>query len=394
MKIGYYYHVPGQMKDGSIYMPGYQAVFLDALASRCEELVCFLHSPLEEERPLMDTRLKSRNVRLVDLGPHRRAFCQILRAGCLVRKVRENFKGLDLLLLRGPSPLLPEFSKQAVKIPRALLLVGDYTLGVAELPGSRLRRILIHAWAKMNRKKQDEAAGKALTFVNNRQLFNALKAKAARLREIRTSTIKREDFFERLDTCQSKPIRLLCAGRMDLSKGLEDIVEAVHRLVSQKRDVVLDFVGPDAVKAPVWEKVKMLAEEKGLQDRVLYHGNKAVGSELLEFFRKADVFVFASRASFEGFPRVLWEAMASSLPVVATRVGSIPDYADSAVVLVEPKRPDLLAQAIVSVLDHPEQRKKMIVSGRELAEQSSVDVQAQNMIREMELWVHESNREH
>ncbi len=393
MKIGYYYHVPGLVKDGGIYTPGYQAIFLEALANRCEELVCFLHSPAEDERLLMDTRLTAQNVRLIDLGPHRRAVCQILRAGCIVRGVRKKFKGLDLLLLRGPSPLLPEFSKQALKIPCALLLVGDYALGVPELPGSWFRRLLIYAWAKINRKEQDRAAGKALTFVNNRQLFNELKTKAARLREIRTSTVNRKDFYDRPDTCQGKPIRLLCAGRMDLSKGLEDIVEAVHVLVCQNRDLVLDFVGPDTAKLSVWNKLKVLIEEKNLQGRVCYHGNKTAGSELLEFFRKADVFVFASRAS-EGFPRVLWEAMASSLPIVATCVGSVPDYAASAVVLVEPKRPDLLSKAIASVLDDPEQRRKMILSGRQLAEQSAVDVQTQNMIREMELWAHESNREH
>lgn len=390
--LGYYYHVPALVKSEGIYMPGYQALFIDELARRCKEVVCFLYAPASGETALMDTRIQAGNVRVESLGSHPRALRQIMDARKIVQRVKRHFKQTDLLLLRGPSPLLPEFARQAKGTALALLLVGDYTEGVLSHSGSLIRRAGIYLWAKMNRLRQDEVSAGALTFVNNRPLFNALRHKAARLKEVRTSTIRRDDFFLRSDTCQNRPVKILYAGRIDLSKGIEDIVDAVRILVDQNENVEFDLVGPDHPVNPVWEVIRKRCAKKGLGGRVKYHGNRPAGSELLNFYRRADIFVMASRSSFEGFPRTLWEAMASSLPVVSTPVGSIPDYAASSVAFAQIRNPDSLAAAILSVIQNPEKRREMISSGRVLAEKSVLDVQVEAMVREMSQWVSEHDK--
>lgn len=385
LRLGYYYHVPAMIKSEGIYMPGYQSLLIDELAQHCKEVVCFLYSPSEEEVPLMDTLVKARNVRIESLGSHPRALCQILLAGKIVAQVARHFSQVDVLLLRGPSPLLPEFSKQAKGTAQALLLVGDYVKGVSGLPGHWFRRAVIGFWAKLNRRRQDEAASRALTFVNNRQLLTALKEKAARLWEVRTTTIRKNDFYYREDTCLQEPIKLLYSGRMSTEKGLEDSLDALAILAGNGLNVVMDFVGPEISSDPVWERLRVKAGEKGLLGRIRYHGSRPVGPELWEFYRKADIYVLASRAA-EGFPRTLWEAMSQSLPVIATRVGSIPDYAGSAVMLVEPKQPDSLAAAIQRLAVSPDLRRKMIAEGRMIAEESLLEKQTEKMVEMMEAW--------
>ncbi len=388
MRLGYYYHVPAMTRKEGIYMPGYQALFIDELAKHFKEVVCFLYAPSEEEIQLMDTPIKAQNVRVESLGPHPRAFHQILCAGKIVRRVSPHFAQIDILLLRGPSPLLPEFSRQAKKNAQALLLVGDYVEGLSGLPGHWFRRAVIRCWAKINRQEQAKAACGALTFVNNRHLLNAFQGKAARLSEIRTTTIQKRDFYFREDTCLQEPVKLLYSGRMDTGKGLEDSLDALAILVGNGFNAVMDFVGPQTSSDHVWERMTAKAAEKGLHGRIHYHGNRPVGPELWEFYRKADIYVLASREA-EGFPRTLWEAMAQSLPVIATRVGSIADYAGSAVMFVDPKRPDQLASAIQTLAASPELRRKMITEGRLIASECLLEKQTEKMVGMMEAWADE-----
>ena len=66
MKLGFYYHVPAIIRNGGIYMPGYQGCFIDNLAKKCEKVVCFFHSPNPSEMGLMDYRIQEENVEWVD----------------------------------------------------------------------------------------------------------------------------------------------------------------------------------------------------------------------------------------------------------------------------------------------------------------------------------------
>ena len=101
-------------------------------------------------------------------------------------------------------------------------------------------------------------------------------------------------------------------------------------------DAYLDIVGWPVPGDPILEEVMGQAREMGLEGRVVYHGFKALGEELFAYYKKADIYVIASRSS-EGFPRTIWEAMAHCLPVVATKVGSIPAFIEGAAELVEPE---------------------------------------------------------
>ena len=380
LHLGFYYHIPACIRDGHIVMPGYQGCFVDSLATYCEKLTCFLHSPVPQDHFSGDYAIRSANVELVNIGPHASVPHRMLNAHRFVKSLETMKDKLDLLLLRGPSPLLPDFTKAAGNLPVALLLVGDYLAGVDDLPQPKWRKELIRLWSRWNQNRQLNAAKHNLTFVNSHKLYEQLKPFIPKLVETRTTTLSQADFFQREDTCQKPPYHLLYTGRMDRSKGLSEMVSALALLVEQGYNCTLDLVGMVVEGDPILTEIHQQAKNLGIAERVIYHGYKPLGPQLNEFYRNADIYLIASQAS-EGFPRAIWEAMANSLPVIATHVGSIPDFVEGAAMLVEPNDPEDLALAVITIINDSEQRRNNIRTGLGIAQKNTLEFRSQEMIQ-------------
>jgi glycosyltransferase involved in cell wall biosynthesis len=242
----------------------------------------------------------------------------------------------------------------------------------------------------VNYHEQKKVARKSLVFVNSNILFDQYNGIASKLIQTRTTTLTKDDFYIREDTCQNRPIHLLYTGRMDPAKGLLDMVTALSLLVQQGENVVLDFIGWLEKKSDIIDLLNSTAKQGGVEDRIFYHGYKAVGQELFAYYKKADIYILASQSSFEGFPRTIWEAMAHSLPVVATRVGSIPDFIEGAAELVEPRDPTALAHSIQKLILDSELRKKYMARAFEIAKENTLETQVGKMSREIIQWVEEN----
>jgi len=366
-------------------MPAFQGRFVDALADYCSEVVCFLHSPVGEERSQMDYTVRGANIRLVDLGPH----CSVPRRLLLARGyagiVRRERAALEVLLLRGPSPLLPSLAEAARPVPTALLLVGDAVALAGETRQALWRKEAIRLLWRWNQRRQDQVARKSLTFVNSHKLFRESETTIPNLVETRTTTLTRADFFDREDTCSRAPCHLLYTGRMTRGKGLIEMVETLSLLVQAGEDVCLDLVGWPEKNDDVLEEMEQVAARLGVAGRVKFHGPKAAGPDLYAHYREADIYLIASKTS-EGFPRTIWEAMAHSLPVVATRVGSIPDFVHDAALLTEPNSTQGLVAALREVLHNPARRRGMIQRGRELAATVTLEQQTEVMVQRLKSW--------
>lgn len=389
LRLGFHYHIPAFANEKQqLMVPGYLGRFLDSLAENCEQLVCFLHSPRADEVPYIDYPISADNVTWVDIGPHSSVPFRMLNSGRYTAALKKWRSRLDAFLIRGPSPLLPAMASAAAPLPITLLLVGDYLAGIDDLPQPRWRKEAIRAWSHWNYWNQMRVARKALTFVNSRKLYEQLRPHVPNLIETRTTTLTQADFFYRTDTCQQKPIRLLYTGRMDRAKGLLDIVEAVALLVKQHEDVVLDLVGWPQKGDRIVEEIAALARARGIEERVIYHGFKPVGDELFAYYKKADIYVIASQSSFEGFPRTIWEAMAHSLPVVATSVGSIPQFLRtegiSTAELVTPGNYHALAEGISRVIHDGPQRQAMIQAGIKLAQENTLETRSRELVEGIE----------
>ncbi len=152
-------------------------------------------------------------------------------------------------------------------------------------------------------------------------------------------TLEREEARASL-RLEAGPRHVGWVGRLGLEKGPDVAVEAVAALA--RSDVVLSFVGD----GPMRGELETLARERGIQERVRFHGLIEGAGRLMPAF---DALLLSSRT--EGTPMVLLEAMAAGVPIVATRVGGVPDVVEGVGRLVEPCQPEALAHALGQVLD-------------------------------------------
>lgn len=167
-----------------------------------------------------------------------------------------------------------------------------------------------------------------------------------------------------IDRGQRGSLHLLSIGRLVPEKAQSLILEVVAELVRRGHAVTATIVGA----GPDHERLVMRCAELGIASRVELPG--AVGQDdLVECFERADMFVMASFD--EGVPVVLMEAMASGLPVIATRVAGVPELIDDGIsgLLVAPGRVDQLVDAVERLSNDPWLRASLSKAGRATVEQ-------------------------
>lgn len=135
-------------------------------------------------------------------------------------------------------------------------------------------------------------------------------------------------------------------GRLEEQKGQSYLVEAAARLRREGMPLSLLLIGSGREE----ERLRGLVAREGIEEDVLFLGTRR---DLPDLFRAMDVFVLSSL--WEGLPLALLSAMASGVPVVATRVGGIPEVVRDGVngYLVPPADPSALAAALRRVWDDP-----------------------------------------
>jgi glycosyltransferase involved in cell wall biosynthesis len=347
-----------------------------------------LHDCRPDEIPYADTALEAKNLRWVSLGPRGSVPQRLFLARKIVRPIREHAAELDALLIRGPSPLLPQVARAVAPVPVGLLLVGDYVAGSHGLKQPAWRKQGILLWARLNQWQQLGVARRALTFVNSKKLFAELAPHVPELVETKTTTLRTEDLLRRPDTFQTPPHRMLYAGRIDRDKGLLHMVEALRLLRDRGHDVVLDVVGWCERGDSTEDDLRALARRLDVSERLVLHGFKKVGPELWECYRRADVYLIATISS-EGQPRTIWEAMSQSVPVVATRVGSMPLFLEheQTALLIEPRSADAIASAVERLIEDGVLRRRLIERGFRMAEENTLERRAKELVVELEGWL-------
>lgn len=132
-----------------------------------------------------------------------------------------------------------------------------------------------------------------------------------------------------------KPLRLFYLGRLDKQKHFDRMIEAMALV---KSNVKLDIVGDGEERS----KLENLTAQLKLSN-VTFHGPK-LGDERLYYYKQADVFVLPSDK--EGMPLVMFEAMASGLPVIGSDVQGIREHLRDVGILVSNPTPVTFAAAI------------------------------------------------
>jgi glycosyltransferase involved in cell wall biosynthesis len=153
---------------------------------------------------------------------------------------------------------------------------------------------------------------------------------------------------------------LLCVGAVTPTKGHDVLVAALAAVAELEWRCVC--VGALDIEPGFVDDVRRRAERSGIGDRLRFTG-PLTGPDLDAAYAGADVLLSASRA--ETFGMVVTEALAHGLPVVAGRVGGLPealgraDDGERPGLLVPPDDPHALAAALRRWLVDPEQRERL-----------------------------------
>ncbi len=136
---------------------------------------------------------------------------------------------------------------------------------------------------------------------------------------------------------------IIAVARLSYEKGLDTLVKAAGLLVRRHPSATVAIVGD----GPMRDELTDMIDSGGLTGRVRLAGFR---TDVPEILAAADVFCLPSL--MEGMPNALLEACATGLPVVATRVGGVPELvvADETGLLVPPGRGEALADAIDRIL--------------------------------------------
>jgi glycosyltransferase involved in cell wall biosynthesis len=156
------------------------------------------------------------------------------------------------------------------------------------------------------------------------------------------------------------------------AKGLEYLIQAVNLTKDNNLKFILIGDGQER------EKLEKAIKKYNLENKFFLVG--AI-PEAYKYLKAFDIFVLPSVK--EGFPWTILEAMAAGVPVVATRVGAMPEIIqeNKTGILIEPKNPQQIADAITKLLNNENLRKGLAEQGRKtVIEKFNLD----KMIKEIE----------
>lgn len=151
-------------------------------------------------------------------------------------------------------------------------------------------------------------------------------------------------------------------ARLAPVKGLEMLLEAFAQIHGKIPNAHLWLIGD----GPLRNYLETKAREMGLADNVVFWG---IRDDIPALLAQCDIGVLSSH--WEGLPNAILEYMAAELPVVATRVGGVPEVVidGETGLLVPPGNPQALADALLSLLSDTELARRMGQAGRRRVEQ-------------------------
>ncbi len=166
------------------------------------------------------------------------------------------------------------------------------------------------------------------------------------------------EFHARRRDWRSRSVVIGATGRLVPEKDHATLIAATARALRARHDVRLEIAGTGSRQA----NLIALAEAEGMGDRLVMRGHV---SDMPDFYSGLDIFVLPSHSS-EGLPRVLLEAMAAGLPVIATRTEGVGDVVVDGQngLTVQKQNPDAMAAAMMRLIEDRELAQHLGENGR------------------------------
>jgi glycosyltransferase involved in cell wall biosynthesis len=360
--------------DGQIRVQNLDGPMIEALADICDKLTIVAYDPPATPRDATELTdyvidRSRRSIDVLSLGPMgtwREAPARTRRLAPVVSEASGSWDFLVLWLQnrRLRAVLEPSRCERVVVIDGTCLREEARTEQVPRR--QKLLRMLIAAATERIGNHAVRRSG--LVVVNSSQL-------AERYRRLNPNVVvhrwtRRRSEANHLidDRFVGGKADLLMATRLTPYKGVFEGLEAFDRLRRELPDARLHVAGAGPSDRELRERVERL----GLREAVTFHGWLS-GADLFSLYARCDALLHLSYA--EGFPRVVLEALAHSLPVVCTPVGGLTDMLEHEreVLYVEPRTVDPVVASVLRLASDASLRQTLIRSGFEAARESAVD---------------------
>lgn len=358
-----------------------ERLYLERLASAFEELIIVSYvfrSGDEHYEGCAHSAFSSKNIKVIELPLLRKAnygvFSKIIQFTKVFSIILRNCKNIDVVYLFLPS-FPSAFAWVAARwrsIPHIVYGADDWeqaTPGMFKWP--RLKNSWFYSvYAKLSRWLEKRICSTALfavaaggAIVNKYRSFNIPAFETTP-----RITLTRDDIYQRHDTCQKEVIKLLSIGGLIYDKAQHLLIEAFAKIYANNPRVRLTIVG----NGPRLDELQQLCKQLNVADFVEFKGYVKLEKELYEIYRTHDIFVLSSVS--EGFPRVLYESMANSIPIVTSDCGGITSkmHNQKNALIVKTGDVNQLADAINTVITNPQLRQQIIAGGSQLIDKVMV----------------------
>jgi len=167
-------------------------------------------------------------------------------------------------------------------------------------------------------------------------------------------------------------VNLLFVGPVTANKGVEYLVKSINILLRRNIPVKLLLVG--SIEPSYKKEIDAFI--------------KTNNTQLINYYFSSDIFILPTLG--EGFPRVIYEAMISGLPVIASDIPSIRENfaGNNPAILVPPEKPLAIADAVTELCRNDELRKTKIKEGFKFAEMKLSGNPAEQLIYLIQKIIH------
>ena len=252
-----------------------------------------------------------------------------------------------------------------------------YTYQLAKLKkAQKIRRLIITSWETIPFNNEKTLAKRKIKYFSLTwaDLFLCYTERAKRVlvqegvEELKIKVIKlgvNVNRFKPPLKKQNQSLTILFVGRLVEEKGILDLLEAFINLKKQGfKDIKLEIVGRGVLEKEIKRKIKLI----GLSDKVKMT-NKSYNDMPL-IYQNADIFVLPSKKTKtweEQYGMVLIEAMASGLPIIASKSGAIPEIISSSGLYFNEGNVNSLTKQLINLIANKNLRKKLGKMGRDRA---------------------------
>jgi glycosyltransferase involved in cell wall biosynthesis len=377
-----------------------ERLYLDKLAQSASELViiAFVYKKGHPDwEACAHSVFKSKNLRVIELP-----FNPCKKVGVIGKVVHftkvlftlwRNVRNYDLLYLFLPSypSAMAWFVGRMRRIPYIVYAASDWeAVSNTMFKWDRKKRPLLYrSFCWLNKKMEQIIPRKALFCVTaGKTLLKKYQRFSKNVFEtIPRITLKHDDIFYRDNTCENDLITLISVGDLIPRKKLNTLINAFAQVYSKHPNLRLKLVGEGMLE----EELAQRCEDLNVDKFVDFVGYVEKEAELYQLYREADMYVLASEA--EGFPRVLYESMSQSLPIITTDCGGvtglIKDHVNGLVVPIGDE--NKLVEAIEELITNAELRKTIILHERKTIKQVLDNIDPKQIFHLLDKYYPKSN---